>query len=375
MRLIFYNLWHNGDIHFTRPFIRDIIKKTNFTEYQYLHWNSPKLLADIPGLIYGKPNQYCSPSNIVLKINNDEIYVNVHIGCYDFLFTDDVDTEGRSVVYTYHKLFTYIYQQLGIIIGEEKDYIPTIDYEVYNLENINTFLSNNNHQKVLVNNGPVHASQGVEIDFQKLIDQLSDEYPYVQFLLTSKNTILSKSNVFYTEDIIKAEGGDLNEISYLSQFCNIIFGRSSGPYTFCLTEKNMKDPSKVFICPSYKLRWVSWGTKSTCKFVWINKTEYDDIYSVVNTEIGKMSGLTLNDFNIRTELDKIYISPKINITSEYDLSIYFYLGDDKIWEHLNYVCDVGNEYWYQPIAGYNRNDHRIKIEFRTSKNILFSTEV
>ena len=37
MNLYFYNYWHNGDIHYSREFVKDIISKTNFDNYFYAH--------------------------------------------------------------------------------------------------------------------------------------------------------------------------------------------------------------------------------------------------------------------------------------------------------------------------------------------------
>jgi hypothetical protein len=48
-------------------------------------------------------------------------------------------------------------------------------------------------------------------------------------------------------DIIQQEGCDLNEISYLSTFCNMIIGRGSGPQTFSITKRNLNDPDKIFV--------------------------------------------------------------------------------------------------------------------------------
>jgi hypothetical protein len=54
--------------------------------------------------------------------------------------------------------------------------------------------------------------------------------------------------VKYTGDIIKVENSDLNEISYLSTFCDIIVGRSSGPFTFSNVKENIFDGNKAFLC-------------------------------------------------------------------------------------------------------------------------------
>jgi hypothetical protein len=369
MRLIFYNLWHNGDIHYTRSFIRDIMKKTNYDEYQYCHNSSPKLLQDIPNLIFGRPNEYCKETNIILRVN-DDLYVNVHIGCYDILFDDNVDSESHSILKTYYILFLYIYEQLGLKIDNPNEYTPIIDYNSYELDNINSFLESNKYPKVLVSNGNVLSGQFGEIDFTTLVNQLSDDYPYIQFILTN-NLNLVKPNVFFTNDIIKSENGDLNEISYLSRYCTVIFGRPSGPYAFCHVKENLKDRYKTFISPSAKLRWITWGIKSSCKNVWINKTGYDDIYTIVKDELKNISSLTLNEFNVRCGQDRIFISPKINITPEHDLNIIFWLGTEMKWEHKSFVGNIDNEFWYQPFMGYDKDIHRVRVEFRTSKNTLF----
>jgi hypothetical protein len=55
-------------------------------------------------------------------------------------------------------------------------------------------------------------------------------------------------NLYFTSDIINATNGDLNENSFVSTFCNLIIGRSSGPYCFTQTSENYSDPNKTFLC-------------------------------------------------------------------------------------------------------------------------------
>jgi hypothetical protein len=66
-------------------------------------------------------------------------------------------------------------------------------------------------------------------------------------------------NIIFTDELILAEYDttvlnswnkkrcDLNEISYLSKFCDIIVGKNSGPYIYCMTEENINDPNKTII--------------------------------------------------------------------------------------------------------------------------------
>ena len=46
-KLIFYNNFHNGDIHVSRDFVKDIVSKINFSEAIYYHENSYTILKDI----------------------------------------------------------------------------------------------------------------------------------------------------------------------------------------------------------------------------------------------------------------------------------------------------------------------------------------
>jgi len=363
-KLIFYNLWHNGDIHFTRSYIRDIMKKTNFDEYQYLHNNNPGILRDIPNLVYGKTNEYCQDTTIVLRVNND-LYINVWIGFYNSLFNEEVDSPVRTVSGVLYRFFTHIYEKLGIKLGDERDYVPFIEFDSFDKTKIDTFIETNKYPKVLVVNGPVFAYQSViEINFMDIINRLSEDYPYVQFLLTER-IALDKPNVLFTSDIAP----ELMDISYLSMFCDVIFGRSTGPYVFSWMEKNLKDTQKTYICASLKLRHITWGTKSNCKNVWIE--DYNEIYNIVKDELKFLSPITVNDFTIRCVVDRIYVKPNIDITPEHDVSFYFYTGDRKNWEHKNYVALAGMESWYIPYHGYNCEHNRIKMEFRTAKNLLF----
>jgi hypothetical protein len=52
-------------------------------------------------------------------------------------------------------------------------------------------------------------------------------------------------NVYFTDLIQERIGSDLNEISYLSTYCDAIVGRNSGPFLFTNTKENLA--SKTFL--------------------------------------------------------------------------------------------------------------------------------
>src|SRR5271163_3192723 len=55
-RVVFFNYYHNGDIHASREFVRQIINKVHQlepeTQFAYAHKNYQGLLSDIPNLTF-----------------------------------------------------------------------------------------------------------------------------------------------------------------------------------------------------------------------------------------------------------------------------------------------------------------------------------
>jgi hypothetical protein len=91
---------------------------------------------------------------------------------------------------------------------------------------------------------------------KEVIEYIASKYPNYLAITTHKIDS-SLENIKYSGDIIQNEGQDLYEISHLSEFCDLIVGRSSGPFTFTNTKKNFFDPSKKFLCfgASDKVSW------------------------------------------------------------------------------------------------------------------------
>jgi hypothetical protein len=135
-----------------------------------------------------------------------------------------------------------IYRDMKKISNREEanNYYKTIN------KGVDDFVSKNQNKKILFCNGPCLSGQCEYIgDMKSIIVDLSQEYPNKIFIATHKFEC-SIDNIKFTDDIIQSNTTDLNEIAYLSSFCDIIIGRSSGPLCFCCNKENINDPSKTF---------------------------------------------------------------------------------------------------------------------------------
>src|SRR5579864_8093282 len=79
-KVVFFNYYHNGDIHLSRGFVRQIINKTHQidpnVQFYYAHRNPPDLLLDVnitmdPGSLSAVGNDHIS-----LFVRGDTVYFN-----------------------------------------------------------------------------------------------------------------------------------------------------------------------------------------------------------------------------------------------------------------------------------------------------------
>lgn len=251
MKIVFFNSG-NGDIHYLRQFVKDIIKKKgNDFQYVYAHVQSPDILCDIKELKTIQRNDYCMFENTFTEVEQeDALYISTWIGQQGRKFImDGINIKGN------YELFKIIYEKLGITLDENIDnYIPTIDFNYVYKKNVNVYLKDNNNFKVLISNGDTRSGQSQNFSFDYAVDILSKKYNNVDFILTH-NTYVNRPNVYLTKDLIQKDNCDLNEIAYLSTFCNFVVGRSSGPYCFCEIYENIMNKNKTFLNISMVDHW------------------------------------------------------------------------------------------------------------------------
>lgn len=293
--MYFYNRYHNGDIHYSRNFVKDIISKTKFNKYNYLHQNNNRLLLDIPNLKISNWNNNILSEEInemdIYKLN--DIYINTWMGKKNREFVNEFGLDFKSE----YESFKSIYNKLNIRLENVEYYIPSIDYSYYNIDQVNKFIDKHKDKiKVLISNGEFLSNQSGKIDFDKIINKLLKLYSNIVIILTNKSEIKS-DRVFFTDDINNTKS-DLNEISYLSTKCDLIIGRSSGPFTFCVVKDNR---NKFFIdfCKDYQSVFCDYFTN----YLWSN--DYENSLSIIGKTINKIMENTFTFKNI-IEKERIY---------------------------------------------------------------------
>jgi hypothetical protein len=277
-----YNHFHNGDIFYSRMLINGLIKKFNINFYHNL--TSP-LLSDIDGLteIVGIPPNFNAHTNDLENKN-----VNSWVGQQNMVFVNR-PIPGCSFE-NYFELVKLILKNYEIEIElDEEFYLPTINKDkIFGNDDITMFMENlklSYNKIILLCNGNVNSNQSVNVDLTNLIIRLSNNHHDKVFLVT-QDILTNATNIINTSSITKIKP-DLLQISLISNFCDIIVGRASGPYCFTHTKENLLNPNKTYISFTKNVNEGVWykNTKSIQK--WSPDFNIENMYSLINNELNK----------------------------------------------------------------------------------------
>jgi hypothetical protein len=265
--ICFFNNFHNGDLFASKSFVKEIIDSVD-TKFYYGHMNHPSVFSDLNAEYLYFPQI----ENEVKFLNTEDIfYVNTWIGSY---FDEAPADECCTLKFSYD-MFEKIYFKLNetfslnLKLSSIENYFPSIDFSKYQTGNIDEYIQKDLNKKVLFCNGPSMSGQCLYTgDMKPVIESLANKHSNISFLCTQRfDTILS--NIKFTSDIIKIEECDLNEIGYLSTFCDIIVGRNSGPHCFTANDLNVKNPNKSFYAFGQDPRvCLYYNIDLECKFVY-----------------------------------------------------------------------------------------------------------
>lgn len=299
-QLIFYNAGHNGDIFYSTEFVNDIKNFMNVpTTYCHDATLKEKLLKNMPGIKYDtylhKFSFLKDEYEYYYDNNSGTLYINTWIGSSHFKYIPPHIAVCLDASYL---KYTELYQIFGIPLKNINEYIPKIDFSLFEIDNVKNFVENtfSNFEKwILICNGPVLSGQSRNFSFTDIVNKLSDKFKNVGFILTDQQEKIYKNNIFYTDDIIGLPNKDLFEISYLSTKVDIIVGRASGPYCIAHNYTNLTDPKKTFIAFSNYPGDSIWAKPENIgmpcpKQLWTNNYDNECIENMIEKEIqGKLT--------------------------------------------------------------------------------------
>ena len=287
--LVFYNHWQNGDIHLSRQLVRYVMSIVPAKNYIYCHKNSARLLQDIPNLLI-------DPTGLKYLDNDSQMVFNKHkmTVCLNTWYGTSPIFSGTESC-TLNTLHASFKDMLKKIFGFEMtlpvtDFLPQVDYSHFHLETINQYLKHEDRPKILVSNGPVTSGQADNFSFDSVIDKISDDHPDKVFLVTNNtDRIIEKENVQYTREIIRLNDNDLNENGYLSHFCDVIIGRSSGAYIYSMTRENLlSDKKYVCFCDDKAIaEWVHPNSSINSDVTWSNSRDVKVVSSIIEEVLEK----------------------------------------------------------------------------------------
>jgi hypothetical protein len=242
-KVVFFNYYHNGDIHLSRGLLHQIINKVHQTnpevEFYYAHRNSPDLLADI--------NLKFDPNGLNVIRNDhagivaagDIVYINTWYAQQQFRY---MNVHGISLDTLYLVFNDACKQVWGFSLEDVSQdpgvFFPWIDYSKYQIGNAKNWLSSHTGKKIFVSNGDTLSGQAHNFDLTSLALNVAKNHPDKTFILSNKTGSALPSNAFWSPDIIQRAGCDLNENGFLTEHCDVIVGRSSGSFTFAQTQEN-----------------------------------------------------------------------------------------------------------------------------------------
>lgn len=259
MRIMFVNMFHNGDCFIPKGWMQDMISKLPEIDFFYTHIQNRDILKDLKAE-FVEPNRIgfagqLNHTPVMMSPEGDTIAIQTWCGVFREKHCGEIIPPfGHSTFERQHRIYKKICEILrdntNVIITPSEnpiDYIPSVDWSCFELSAANEFLQTvNGKDLILFCNNDVKSGQSDVGDMTNVINVLCYLYPEKVFLSTKKLN-LEIDNLFYTNDIFN-KPFDLNDIGYLSKYCKLIVGKNSGPHIFTQHKENMLDSSKTFFC-------------------------------------------------------------------------------------------------------------------------------
>ena len=161
MKVIFFNFWHNGDLHLSRGIVRKIMEYVKDVSFTYSHKCSPNVLSDIPNLTYDPTSilSLTNPHDNLMR-TQDSIYINTWYGQQNQRYVNQYGTTFDCLYSAFDDTCKNVWDfSLADISKDVREFFPIIDYSKYELTKTNQWLNNHPEHKILIENGLALSNQ------------------------------------------------------------------------------------------------------------------------------------------------------------------------------------------------------------------------
>lgn len=303
-RIVFYNACNNGDLHVSREIVRYTIRvarEHGIKEFAYCHRNAPEILRDIEGLEHWTPDRLpIDQCNVVRELRDDGKTWALNTW-YAASPVWGINGGGFGMTLnTLIALFKAHFEKMGLPWTNPpvETFIPRMKWEKFYIESAIKFLALDHcttwKKNVLFCNGSAMSGQAKlnDVATNVLLERLVLGHPDVLFFYTSPQAVtkdvLLADNAIATDAVIGTPPWgrcDLNENAFLGSRCDVIIGRASGPYSFCLNTDVLLDPSKTMIalCDDERVaQWVYMAGVPLCPILYLPQTDGDFLFGKIS---------------------------------------------------------------------------------------------
>ena len=183
-----------------------------------------------------------------------------------------------------NSFFALNFVSFKIPYPEEKDLLVEWNSNPSKLDQAKELLDNDFKLRVLVCKSDTISQQRPNFVYEEFLAETIRENSNVAFYFTDKKTEFQLPNVFYINDVVPIP--NLNEIEYLSAFCDVIVTSLSGPGCMIINDKVMNDPTKTLIYVCRKIIGLIYD-KGECEYIQTENYDIQNIKSIIDDTIRK----------------------------------------------------------------------------------------
>ncbi len=231
-KIFLYNDWHNGDVITNRALVKELLKydlDLALGSYCNRHY----LVADLPVRHLIHPASEGGEQCLASLCPEGHVAINTWCGTFP-----DIDARGHHNWWTIVDTFNRQSEQHGLGIQLSSKETPMIDFEFrHNLRL--------RGRPVYVENGRPRSGH---CDYHFDMEFLGKRYPEFTFYCTADPGCR-------LPNVVDCSARNLVELSHISNQCEAILGKGSGPFLCTYTEPNRLKPRAVmrFRAPKFWL--------------------------------------------------------------------------------------------------------------------------